>query len=202
MTSSSIRSAEVGDGLVDVGRATFVVGTLVLAAAGQRGALNLAAGAAIVFAVRPLKLPRRYDLSVVLAAALLSWGNALDLYGRVINYDTFVHLMTQFLIAPTAYIVLARLGVVPGTGDMAPRDLPRAIALITLALGLSMGALWEITEWSLDAGLGTSLVHGEADTATDLLADALGAAIGGIRLAAWSVAQPDREPLSRERLSI
>src|SRR6266540_1688736 len=158
MTSSSIRSAEVGDGLVDVGRATFVVGTLVLAAAGQRGALNLAAGAAIVFAVRPLKLPRRYDLSVVLAAALLSWGNALDLYGRVINYDTFVHLMTQFLIAPTAYIVLA--------------------------------------------GLGTSLVHGEADTATDLLADALGAAIGGIRLAAWSVAQPDREPLSRERLSI
>lgn len=57
---------------------------------------------------------------------------------------------------------------------------------MTLALGLAIGAAWEVLEWSSDELLGTALTTGEGDTIGDLVADAAGALGGGALLVAWA----------------
>ena len=70
--------------------------------------------------------------------------------------------------------------------------------LVTFALGLASGTIWELIEWTLDGTMGTTLIKGQTDTHTDLLADGLGALLGGIRLAAWSVDGGERPALAAE----
>ena len=142
---------------------------------GQRGAFNLALATGVVYAVRQLALPRPLDLSVLCAAAILAWGNALSLYSHILYYDLLAHFFVQLLIAPALYFLLLR-----ATGTTVPKA-PSASLLIIFALGLALGSLWEIAEWTSDGLLGTSFVKGEADTMTDLIADACGAFIGASR---------------------
>ena len=83
----------------------FVVGAVVLAAAGSSGALPLAVAA--VVGVRFLDLPRPFDLAFILAMALTGWGEALRLYDPFGYDDVFVHFLVPLFGAPCVYIALA-----------------------------------------------------------------------------------------------
>ena len=100
----------------------FVVGAVVLAAAGSSGALPLAVAAAAVVAVRVLDLPRPFDLAFILAMALTGWGEALRLYDRFGHYDVFVHFLVPLFGAPCVYIALARLDTRPDPADASGRS--------------------------------------------------------------------------------
>ena len=181
---------------VDLAHASFALAALAFALAGSSGTLNLALAAVVLFAVRRLDVPHPHDISIVVAAALLAWGSALHLYSRVPYYDLVAHSSVQLLIAPAAYVLLAQWGLVPMPGAAEPHRLGQGIIVVTLALGLGVGALWEVTEWSLDGLAGTALIEGTNDTFTDLVADGIGAALGG----AWLAVSARRlEPLG-ERL--
>ena len=60
------------------------------------------------------------------------------------------------------------------------------VFVVTIALGLAVGAVWEMTEFTSDHFLGTDLAKSERDTATDLMVDGLGAVAGGALLVAWA----------------
>jgi uncharacterized membrane protein YjdF len=172
---------------LDLLRGAFVVGTVVLAAAGSSGALPLAVAAAAVVGVRFLDLPRPFDLAFILAMALTGWGEALRLYDRFGFYDVFVHFLVPLFGAPCVYIALARLDTLPDPADAS--DSKRHLAgifAVTLALGLAIGAVWEIVEWTSDQTLGSNLSLGEQDTIGDLVADGAGALGGGLFLVAWT----------------
>jgi uncharacterized membrane protein YjdF len=172
---------------LDLLRGAFVVGTVVLAAAGSSGALPLAVAAAAVVGVRFLDLPRPFDLAFILAMALTGWGEALRLYDRFGFYDVFVHFLVPLFGAPCVYIALARLDTLPDPADAS--DSKRHLAgifAVTLALGLAIGAVWEIVEWTSDQTLGSNLPLGEQDTIGDLVADGAGALGGGLFLVAWT----------------
>jgi uncharacterized membrane protein YjdF len=173
---------------LDLLRGVFVVGSVVLAAAGSSGALPLAVAAAAVVGVRFLDLPRPFDLAFILAMALTGWGEALRLYDRFGYYDVFVHFLVPLFGAPCVYIALARLDTLPDPADAtgSKRHLT-GIFVVTLALGLAIGAVWEILEWSSDRTLGSNLALGERDTIGDLVADGAGAFCGGLFLVAWTV---------------
>jgi hypothetical protein len=173
---------------LDLLRGVFVVGAVVLAAAGSSGALPLAVAAAAVVGVRFLDLPRPFDLAFILAMALTGWGEALRLYDRFGYYDVFVHFLVPLFGAPCVYIALARLDTLPDPADAtgSKRHLT-GIFVVTLALGLAIGAVWEILEWSSDQTLGSHLSLGEQDTIGDLVADGAGALGGGLFLVAWAV---------------
>jgi uncharacterized membrane protein YjdF len=173
---------------LDVLRGVFVVGALALAAAGHSGAIPLAVAAAAVVGVRFLDLPRPFDLAFILAMALTGWGEALRLYDRFGYYDVFVHFLVPLFGAPCVYIALARLDTLPDPADASgsKRHLT-GIFVVTLALGLAIGAVWEILEWSSDQTLGSNLSLGEQDTIGDLVADGAGAFFGGILLLMWTV---------------
>lgn len=172
---------------IDLLRLALIAGAAAFAVSGNaRGAVILAVAGVFTLLVRPLLLPRLYDLALVLAASLQGWGEALEVYDAVSWFDNVVHFGVPLLGAPVVYIACARLDVVPD-----PRDETRGrhyvgIFLITLALGLAIGALWEVAEYVSDSTLGSNLQLGNRDTVTDLVADGLGALCGAVLLVLWA----------------
>jgi hypothetical protein len=145
-------------------------------------------------------LPRPYDLAFLAAMALTGWGDALGLYDAFASYDTVVHFLVPFAVSPIVYLLLARADVLPDLKhDTSERHHYVGVFVVTLALGLAIGALWEVFEYTSDHGLGSKLQHGETDTITDLVADSCGAAAGACLLVLWSIsgwASQRRRPAS------
>jgi uncharacterized membrane protein YjdF len=176
----------VRDG-IDVLRVFPLVGALVLGLLGDVSGLGvlIACGVAAVL-VRFVSLPRVYDLSFVLAMNLQGWAQASGAYDAISWFDSFAHGMIPLLSAPVLYIVLARLEVVPQPKDRTTRRHYVGIFVVTLALGMALGAAWEMVEWTSDHVAGTHLQKGNSDTVGDLLADTVGAAGGGALLVVWA----------------
>jgi uncharacterized membrane protein YjdF len=172
---------------LDVLRACFVLAALGYVAAGAGSVINLAFSSAAVVAVRFVALPQPYDLAFIGSMTLTGWGDALGLYDRFAHYDSVVHFLVPSAIAPIVYILLARGDVLPDLRERGERHHLVGIFVVTLALGLAIGAVWEIYEWSSDHAFGSSLVRGESDTVGDLVADGCGALVGGALLVAWRV---------------
>jgi uncharacterized membrane protein YjdF len=74
-------------------------------------------------------------------------------------------------------------------GDLRDVRKPHArtgVFIVALALGMAIGAGYEIVEWTLDATLDTGLQQSKQDTGVDLVADTAGAAAAGALLVVWS----------------
>ena len=176
----------VRDG-IDVLRLVILGGALAYAVAGRPGAASLLAvlGAVTVVA-RVVNLPRVYDLCLTAGMALQGFGETFGLYDQFVRFDDLVHFTLPMLTAPVVYIALARLDVVPDPRDETHLRHYVGIAVVTAALGISIGALWEIYEWRSDAWLGTALSEGNDDTNGDLVRDTLGSLVGAALLVAWA----------------
>ena len=172
---------------LDLARIAFVVGFVVLLLLGESGAISVGVAAAVIVGVRFLRLPRLFDLAFIVAMALTGWGEALRLYDRFAYYDELVHFLVPLLGAPVVYIALARVDTLPNPSDArGSRRHLFGIFVVTLALGLAIGAAWEVLEWTSDQVLGSELTGGEEDTIGDLVADTVGAICGGVLLVLWT----------------
>jgi hypothetical protein len=172
---------------LDLLRIGYVVGVPLVALLRNDFPLNLTVSAVAVVAVRFLLLPRLYDLAFCLGFGLTGWGDALGLYERIGWYDLLVHSLASFFFAPVLYILLARADVLTNQRRAAAAHHFVGIFVVTLALGLAVGAVWEIGEYTSDRFFGTHLAKGERDTATDLMVDGGGALAGAALLVAWAV---------------
>lgn len=172
---------------LDVLRLAFAAGAVAFAAAGDAaGAFNLALAFAVLVAARLANLPRLYDLAVIVALAFTQGGEALNLYDAIAWYDRVVHVVVPMLASQVLYLCLARVEVMP---DPTQETLPRHEAgmfVAVFALGLAVGALWEIFEWTSDGLFGTQLSEGNTDTVGDLIADACGSLAGGALMVLWA----------------
>jgi hypothetical protein len=172
---------------IDVVRALLVAAALAFLAAGDpEGAALLGGAGALAWAVRPVQLPRAYDACFVIALALQATGEALGAYDAIPWFDNVVHFSLPFFLAPTLYIALARADVVPDPKDSSERRHYVGIFVVTLALGVALGGLWEIWEWISDHSLGSSLQLGLDDTVGDLVADTAGSIAGAALLVCWA----------------
>jgi hypothetical protein len=172
---------------IDLLRALLVAGAAGFLLAGDAaGALLLGGAGAIAWAVRPVLLPRVYDLALVLALTLQAWGEALGLYDSIAWFDNVVHFTLPFFAGPTLYIVLARIDLVPDPKDDTDTRHYAGIAVVAFALGVALGGLWEIFEYASDKWLGSDLQNDNDDTVGDLIADSLGALAGAALLVCWA----------------
>ena len=90
------------------------------------------------------------------------------------------------LTSQVAYIALARIEILP---DLREEFAPRhylGLFVVTFALGVAIGGVWEIFEWASDAVFGSNLSMSNDDTVGDLISDTLGALAGGALLVAWA----------------
>ena len=181
----------VRDGL-DVIRIAFIGGTIAFAVQGRPDVVALTAASAVLLVARIVNLPRWFDFGLTVAMSLIAWGTALHLYGQWFYYDKVVHSLSPIAYAPVLYFALVRLGVVPDPADaIRERRVARicGIFIVTLAVGMAVGAGYENVEWFEDKFglLGGHFVKGLWDTETDLLADTTGSLVGATFLTVWAL---------------
>jgi hypothetical protein len=171
---------------IDLLRIAYVAGVPVVAVLRHAYPLNLTVSAVVVVAVRSLLLPRVYDLALCLAFGLTGWGDAFELYQRIGFYDLIVHSLASLFLAPVIYILLARAEVLVDLKQVSTSHHYIGVFVTTLALGLAVGAVWEMAEFTSDYFFGSNLSKSDRDTVTDLMVDGFGSAVGGALLVVWS----------------
>ena len=171
---------------LDVARIAFIIATIVWALLGH-AMTGLIAASAVIILARVISLPRFYDASVILVMFLLAWGSALSIYGSWGFYDNLVHFITPLLTTGMFYLLLVRLEVLPDFRDLKQLHHRIGFFLTVLALGMAIGAGWEVIEWTLDQFSDVGRVANADDTATDLISDTLGSAGSALILVLWSL---------------
>ncbi|MET0954803.1 MAG: hypothetical protein ABWY68_02555 [Cryobacterium sp.] len=115
---------------------------------------------------------------VVLLVAV--WSSVLDIYITTMWWDIPVHFLANGLCAAVAYIALLRLRVLADASAL-PR--PRlSAAVVTTALGFTLGVLWEFFEWVGHTFLDPGIFVGYTDSIGDLFWGGAGAVIAGCAL--------------------
>jgi len=176
---------------LDLFRLSFPIGALIFAIQGDWDAVvRLLLPGLAVFIVRALDIPRPVDWVFCLAMFFQGWGNALHLFSQFWWYDNTVHITLPMSLAPILYIGFSRLDVVPDPSErVSSTSQLLGMALITMCIGVTAASFYGIYEWVVDHWFGQHLFIGETDTVTDLADGFLGAAIGGLFLAAWAATQ-------------
>lgn len=123
--------------------------------------------------VRPA-LDAAFGLSLLVAG----WSSVLDLYRAISWWDLLVHFFTNGLIAAVLYILLIRVAYVP---DPAAGPVPLgATVVLTVAVGVAAGVVWEWGEWAGHTFIDTTIFVGYTDTLSDLALGAAGSLTAGL----------------------
>lgn len=171
---------------IDVLGATLLVGAMVMSAIGEfDSSVRLLGTFLAVIAARLLRPPQLFELLFTIGMLLQGWGNALELFAEWGWYNKVVHFALPLGAAPMLYIVLARLDVVHDLDERCQQRQTAGVAIVAMALGTTVGALYEVWELFNHHTLGAPIQVGYVDTVTDLLDDFLGALTGGLLLAWW-----------------
>jgi uncharacterized membrane protein HdeD (DUF308 family) len=187
---------------LDVLRLAFVAGTVAFAVMGRSTAVGLTAASAVILIARIADLPRWFDFTLIVAMTAIAWGTALSLYGDYFFYDNVVHSVSPFCYSPVLYISLVRLDVLPDPARVHSVSRRAGIFISTLALGMAVGAGYEVVEWSSDKLLGTHLVKSIDDTGSDLLEDTCGSLAAAILVTVWSTRRWTSRRIPGERPSV
>jgi hypothetical protein len=165
----------------------FLVGAAVVLVQGRVGdALALAVVFGVLQVPRLLRLPLVFDVAFLIAWTLQELGQVAGFWGRFSWWDTLVHTALPAVLAPTALVLLIRVGILPdvlaGSGW---RAVAGSVLLVFLVAG-GFGAVYEIYEWFSDSNFGTDYQPDNTDTMTDMTANVVGGLAGGVWLAAWA----------------
>ncbi len=119
-------------------------------------------------------------IGLLVVAALLNiagWGWAL--FKMPGPYDEITHAFTIFALT-LAFGVFRPGPLLTGLAGH-----PMVFVVIIAALGIALGALWEVTEWLAGKILAAQVVKGLDDTIIDLIMDTTGAVLAGL-LSRWT----------------
>jgi len=172
---------------LDLLRLSFAVASVAFALAGSlEYAVRLAGTFLLVVGAQRLRLPRVFDLLFMIGMWLQAWGNALRLFENIYWWDNLVHLVVPFSSVPVLYVLLVRLELLHHeiTDEGHPGRHYVGLAIFAMAVGLSIGAIYEIYEYVVVNWLNAPLAIGYSDTIFDLSLDALGS-LGGALLLVW-----------------
>ncbi|MDF1873078.1 hypothetical protein [Vannielia sp.] len=113
---------------------------------------------------------------VIFLFATLFLGEVEGFYNRFWWWDVALHFLSAVSFGLMGFLAIFML--FEGDRYAAP---PWALAVLAFCVGLSIGALWEVFEFSMDQLFGTNMQKsGLVDTMKDLIVDTIGAAIGAV----------------------
>lgn len=183
-------------------RAAYLPIAAFLVARGRTGEALVVACLLLATMLPPvLSVPRPFEAAFVVAISLQAGGGVLGLFGPDFGYDILVHTALTGAAAACAYLALVAHRVLPDPAQPGGAGHDLGVTLVVAAIGMSLGTFWEITEAVADELFATSLVRSPLDTSVDLVANGIGALIGGAAVSAWARgrreaagAGVDREP--------
>lgn len=100
-------------------------------------------------------------------------GSLWNLYSKIFWYDEVVHGYNFFALA--LVVAVYAYGVVLTGADRHGL----LLVLVIAGLGLALGALWEIAEWTYDQLVRPNIILPKTDTIIDLMIDTAGALLAG-----------------------
>jgi uncharacterized membrane protein YjdF len=127
-----------------------------------------------------VQLPYEFQLvALVFAFAALFLGEVRSYYDRFWWWDIALHTTSGLLLGIVGFLLVYILNESRRI-DLSMR--PRFIALFAFLFAVSMGAVWEIFEFTMDKTVGTNMqkpmlgdASGLTDTMWDLIVDTIGA---------------------------
>ncbi|MBN1391163.1 MAG: hypothetical protein JXA22_11030 [Candidatus Thermoplasmatota archaeon] len=120
--------------------------------------------------------PSEFEMVVMVFIFLsIILGSVLSFYDRINWWDLFMHTLSGILIALTGFSLVYILN----RSSWSKIQLSRAfVALFSFCFAVTLGAIWEIFEFSMDQLLGWNMQRsGLNDTMSDLIVDSIGALI-------------------------
>jgi uncharacterized membrane protein YjdF len=160
----------------------FLVERLVVGDYVGAATLTLFLVLSFAYLLRADHLPSPFDTLVAAAALLNAFGFTFDLWKKVPLYDNVAHAVTIFAVTLAFFYLVYR--------EPFGYDRAKVMGVAVFTFGVTIGALWEIVEWTAEVVLDKNVVFGEADTATDLVSNSLAA----LAAAALAMAIRDRYP--------
>jgi len=160
-----------------VGQALLTIAVIAALSQGKwQNALGLALFlvASLAFVVMVDRLPTLFDFLFVLAALLNAGGWVLGLFYQPGLYDEIVHAFTNFAVTlALSFLAYSSMLIIFRNHKL--------LYLLTItSLGIAIGALWEVAEWTAGIVLSTEVIESLNDTIIDLIMDSLGAAIAAL----------------------
>lgn len=168
--------------MADVLRASELVGVVT-------SLVWLTTGSAIQFIVlfgvllvpRVVGVPAPFDVAFCAALLFTAWARSLRWYAAIAWLDIPVHVVAGGLSGVMLYLILVRVDLLsdPQREPLGTRR--SSIVIVTLALGLAAGSLWELYEWSAVRLLKADLIVGYDDTIGGVTMDGLGSVLARSR---------------------
>jgi len=163
----------------DALRAVALVGIIVAGIGwGPIPGVSLALVAGGMLIPRLLGLRPSVDITFGVVVLIAVWSSVLDIYITTPWWDLPVHLVTNGLCAALLYILLERFRIVADATTL-PRPM-LSTTVVTTAIGLALGVIWEIFEWVGHTFLDPEIYVGYTDTIGDLVWGAAGALLAGL----------------------
>ena len=129
--------------------------------------------------------------------ATLFLGEVVDFYERFWWWDFFLHALSGFGFALMGFVFLLMTFQVSSS-----RATAGMLALVSAALSLALGALWEIFEFTMDANFGLNMQRsGLRDTMWDLIADAF-AAVATAGVGYWYIKRGSGRRITQIRTAL
>ena len=129
-----------------------------------------------------------FDIAFCVTVLVAAWSNVFLLYQTVLGWDLIVHFVFTGMVAAMAYLLLARLELVPP--PLAPGTRRATPILLVTSLGLALSAVWEMLEWIGWRFISEEIYVAYEDSIGDMAAGGLG---GLLRRALAGVEQQRRE---------
>ena len=167
----------VADGL----RVLALIGIVVAGLGwGSIAGVSLAVVSVGMFVPRMLGIRPSADIAFGIVVLVAVWSSVLQIYISTRWWDLPMHFLTNGLCAALCYLLLVRLAVLPDAATL-PRPMLSAVVMTT-ALGLSLGALWEVFEWFGHTFIDEEIFVGYVDTIGDLVWGGAGALLAGFSI--------------------
>jgi hypothetical protein len=164
----------VADGL----RMVALIGIVVAGLGwGTIAGVSLAVVSVGMFLPRLLYIRPSVDITFGVVVLIAVWSSVLQIYVSTRWWDLPMHFLTNGLCAALCYLLLVRLGVLADAATL-PRPMLSA-AVMTTALGLALGVLWEVFEWFGHTFIDEEIFVGYVDTIGDLVWGGAGALLAG-----------------------
>jgi hypothetical protein len=168
-------------------RLAFLVWAGVELAQGHTGdAVALVVTFAVLHVPRLLRLPLVFDAAFLIVWTLQELGQVAGFWGRFEWWDTLVHGAMPAVLAPTAFLLLVRVGVLPDLFAARGARATIGAVMVVFLIAAGFGSVYEIYEWFADVHFGMHYQPDNTDTMTDITANAIGGLVGGLWLAAWA----------------
>jgi len=173
--------------VLDALRAAYLVWAAVELIAGHPGrAVGLVLTFALLLVPRWLRVPWPFDLAFIVGWTAQSLGKFAGFWSKLPWWDTLVHTVLPFAVAPLIVVLLVRWRVLPRLFGEGERRRAIGALLVTAALAPGIGSYYEIYEWVMDKTTSSHYQPNNDDTMTDITANVIGGLAGGAVIAAWS----------------